>query len=208
MPYLTGEQPDGFCNLSIQIPNAEAIRAAAAGALAELGEAHHWEQYGSMSPDDVASLMLSAFSTLQIECLAEFPSMIVSAHRTTAMNVTSNVPVKLTSLNVVPFDTGQWVAGNNWVLIDSDGLYIAAIFAASGVANTGLFCEIRVNSNGVVGNRIAPVSGAFAETSSLMPLALADGDTVEFWATVNGGTSLTTLFGRLGFLIYRLGSLS
>jgi hypothetical protein len=208
MPYLTGDEPDGECSVSIIIPNDARIRQALVGAISELSYPHMWEQFGDLSAGDTASLMLASFSTLQIECIGEQPIMIVSAHRTTAMTVTSNVAAKLTALNVVPFDTGQWDAGNNWVLIDSDGLYIAAIFAASGIANSGLLSEIRVNSSGVVGERIPPFSGLTAQTSSLMPLALLEGDVVEFWVTVNGGTSLATLFNRLGFLIYRLGNLA
>lgn len=208
MPYLTGDEPDGECNVSIIIPNDARIRQALVGAISELSYAHMWESFGSISPTDTASLMLAAFSTLQIDCTTEEPLMLVSAYRNTGMTVQDNVTTRLTGLSTVQLDTGQWDSDNDRVIIDQDGLYISAVWARSPVAQNNLSCHILVNSTEAFGN--SWVSGAGQNAVQTVPglLPLADGDVLEFWVTLRGTTTVLPAFGKLGFLIFRLGNLS
>jgi|GEM_PF-5611034 len=61
MAWLTGNAPtaDDFICRRLFIPNEQSIIIAVNGALGELGKAENWEQFGTLSPDEAAQLMLT-----------------------------------------------------------------------------------------------------------------------------------------------------
>lgn len=70
MPYLTPDEiPAASRCRSILIPDNTLILAAVNGALYELTHAHNWEQYGAVTPDEIAAAMQTMFlDYLNSEC--------------------------------------------------------------------------------------------------------------------------------------------
>jgi len=62
MPYLTPESipPGKICRV-LRIPNNPDIIACVTGALEELTFAYNWEQFGAITPDEIASAMTDLF---------------------------------------------------------------------------------------------------------------------------------------------------
>jgi len=69
--WLTPEdQPDGECCIRLIIPNGDEWETIVRGALAALGEAENFEQFGTLTPEETAQIFREALlSTFEwIEC--------------------------------------------------------------------------------------------------------------------------------------------
>lgn len=209
MPYLTGEPPDGACQVSITIPNDRAIRLAVRGALTELGFPWLWEAYGSVTPDDTAAAMLAAIQSLDFLCMTGGIDLLVMAHRTGTLGLGTNTYAKITGLSVVSYDSGQWDALNDRVVIDQDGLYLTQFVVGdsstpAGISpafyvNGSLVCELGFVENAARPGRLVPA----------IAWPLLDGDYVEMWCYASGSEIAAANFSAgLGLLVWRLGDLS
>jgi len=208
VPYLTGDEPDGECSVSIIIPNDARIRQALVGAISELSYPHMWESFGTLDPDATASILLSAMDSLTVECMGASIDMIVFAYRTTTQSLSAGVLTQLIDLTTVDFDTGQWDDANDRVVIDADGIYACAVWAAMPAPNLNLEVVIKVNDASFTGASYTASGNQFAKSSVPFLLPLTVDDTVSAWATATGAASIATQFGKLGLLIYRLGNLA
>lgn len=62
MPYLTPESiPPGKICRALRIPDSPDIIACVTGALEELTFAYNWEQFGAVTPDEIAATMVDLF---------------------------------------------------------------------------------------------------------------------------------------------------
>lgn len=178
------------------------------GQLIELTESWNWEQQGSATPGAMANLMLSAFQSLSIECLAELFPMFVEAYRTTNQTVSSGISTKVVGMSAPEFDSGQWDDSNQRVNIDAPGVYVVMPRLSGYIVTQYLIAHIHVNGTPSLSLPRSGHAQAFPLAIEPVLLPLSDGDTVELYGQLWNGTLLSTHAGKLGLIVFRIGDTS
>lgn len=68
MPWLTFDAPNGYCKLTLIVPNDENAIAAINGGIKDLLEPYNWEQFGELTPDECSQLMYTPIIYQYYEC--------------------------------------------------------------------------------------------------------------------------------------------
>lgn len=81
MPYLTGNSiPVGQKCRSIHVPDDPAFMAALSGALLELTYPYNWEQFGTLTPDDMAQEFINVYGNFADSVCIEPEDVIYPKH--------------------------------------------------------------------------------------------------------------------------------
>lgn len=169
------------------------------GQIDELTQAYNWEQYGAITPQEIAAAMLIAYNNAQY-CDSPCPppigeNMIVA---TCATNQTLNGTPAVVTWDAPEIDTGANFASNRLTATETSYwvIYAQAHYNVSGSLNF----EIRKNGAMIANTAIsASIAGTFT-ASVLKGVLLAPNDYIEIYAYATG--SNLTLFKSNGRSVF------
>lgn len=212
MPYLTPDTiPTERVCRTLKIPADLDIVGAVSGALLELTKPYNWEQFGAVTPDEIAQEMVVMLNDyLESECEAGSMLEIDIFYQRANQGVNGGA-ISANTQTPIPFGTnGQFNAGNvshgaNGFTVQP-GLYDIELFHKITPSSSYINCYMGLNGSfsGLDDNQIGYAIGTNLMALSIRRLLNAEEVTVvQFWCqhgTAVGNTFFGAAKNRAGFL--------
>ena len=197
MPYLSPESlPSDVCTITLEIPNDELLRLAVMGQVYELTHSYLWEQYGAITPAQVAAAMLTTYNSAQY-CDSPCPPF-VGAKNMIVANASANQNLSATPVVVTwdeQIDTGGQFASNR---LTATELSYWAIYAQAQINLAGgVVFEVRKNGSTIIASSTMTFTVVGTITVTVMAGALLNPtDYLEIYATSSSNTQLQKTSGK------------